>query len=45
MVKIVVHQAQGGKGRFPAARRALLIWFESAGKGLGSCNRFEELNK
>ena len=45
MVNIVVHQAQGGKARFPAARRAHLIWFESAGKGLGSCNRFEELNK
>ena len=45
MVNVVVHQAQEGKDRFPAARRALLIWFESGRKGLGSCNRFEELNK
>ena len=39
MVKVVVHQDQGGKDRFPAARRVLLIWFESGRKGLGSCNR------
>ena len=45
MVKVVVHQAQVGKDRFPAGPRALLIWFESGRKGLGSCNRFEELNK
>ena len=45
MVKVVVHQAQGGKDRLPAGQRALLIWFESGRKGLGSCNRFEELNK
>ena len=32
---------QGGKDRFPAGPRALLIWFESGRKGLGSCNRFE----
>ena len=45
MVKVVVHQAQGSKDRFPAGPRALLIWFESGRKGLGSCNRLEELNK
>ena len=45
MVKAVVHQAQGGKDGFPAGPRALLIWFESGRKGLGSCKRFEELNK
>ena len=45
MVKVVVHEAQGGKDRFPAAQRALLIWFESGRRGLGSCNRCEELNK
>ena len=45
MVKVVVHQAQGGKDRLLAGSRALLIWFESGRKGLGSCNRFEELNK
>ena len=45
MVKVEVHQAQGSKDRFPAGPRALLIWFESGRKGLGSCNRFEELNK
>ena len=22
-----------------------MSWFQSAGKGLGSCNRFQELNK
>ena len=41
MVKVVVHQGQGGKDRFPAGPRALLIWFESGRKGLGSVNRFE----
>ena len=41
----MVHQCQVGKDRFPAGPRALLIWFESGRKGLGSCNRFEELNK
>ena len=48
MVKAVVYEAQGGEDRFPAGPRALLSWFQSAGseeKGLGSCNRFEELNK
>ena len=45
MVKAVVHQAQGGEDRFPAALRALLSWFQSGRKGLGSCNRFEKLNK
>ena len=35
---------QGGKDRFPAGPRALLICFESGRKGLGSCNRFAELN-
>ena len=45
MVKVVVHQAQGGKDRLPAGPRELLIWFESERKGLGSCNRFEELSK
>ena len=44
MLKVVVHQGQVGKDRFPAEQRALLIWFESGRKGLGSCNRFEELN-
>ena len=45
MVEVVVHQAQRGKDRLPAGPRALLIWFESGRKGLGSCNRFDELNK
>ena len=45
VVKALVHQAEGGKDRFPAGPRALLIWFQSGRKGLGSCNRFEELNK
>ena len=45
MVKAVLHQAQGGKDRFPAGPGGLLIWFESGRKGLGSCNRFEEHNK
>ena len=30
------------KNPFP---KALLSWFQTGGKGLGSCNRFEELNK
>ena len=45
MLKAAVHQAQGGEDRFPAGPRALLSWFQSGRKGLGSCNRFEELNK
>ena len=45
MVKAVVHQAQGDEDRFAAGSRALLSWFQSGRKGLGSCNRFEELNK
>ena len=45
MVKAVVHQAQGGEDRFPTGPRALLSWFQSGRKGLGSCNRFEELSK
>ena len=45
MVKAVVHQAQGDEDRFPAVSRALLSWFQSGRKELGSCNRFEELNK
>ena len=47
MFKAVVHQAQGGGGvdLFPARPRALLSWFQSGRKGLGSCNRFQELNK
>ena len=45
MVKAVVHQAQGGEDRFPAGPRVLLSRFQSGRKGLGSCNRFEELNK
>ena len=43
-VKAVVHQAQGGEDRLPAGPNALLSWFQSGRKGLGSCNRFEELN-
>ena len=40
----MVHQAQGGEDRLPAGPRALLSWFRSGRKGLGSCNnRFEEL--
>ena len=45
MVKVVVHQAQGGEDLFLAGPRALLSWFQSGRKGLGICNRFEELNK
>ena len=42
MVKVVVRQAHGGEDRFPAKPSALLSWFQSGRKGLGSCNRFEE---
>ena len=45
IVKAVVHQGQGGEDGFPAGPRALLSWFQSGRKGLGTCNRFEELNK
>ena len=45
MVKAAVHEAQGGQDPFPAAPRALLSWFQSGRKGLGSFNRFETLNK
>ena len=45
MVKTVVHQAQGGEDRSPGGPRTLLSWLQSGRKGLGSCNRFEELNK
>ena len=46
MVKAVVcTKPKEARNRFPAGPRALLIWFESGRKGLGSCNRFEELNK
>ena len=45
MVEAVMHQAQGGEDRFPAGPRALLSCFQSGRKGLGSCNRFEKLNK
>ena len=45
MVKTVAHQAQGGEDRFSAGPRVLLSWFQSGREGLGTCNRFEELNK
>ena len=45
MFKAVVHEAQGGEDLFPAGSRELLSWFRSGRKELGSCNRFEELNK
>ena len=45
MVKAVVHQAQGGEDRFVTGPRAFLSWFQNGRKGLGSGNRFEELNK
>ena len=45
MVEAVVYEARGGGVRFTAGPRALLSWFQSGRKGLGSCNRFEELNK
>ena len=44
MVKAVVYEAHGGGVRFPAGPRAPLSWFQSGRNGLGSCNRFEELN-
>ena len=46
MVKAVVYETQGGENRSPAGPRALLSWKKRVEeKGLGSCNRFEELNK
>ena len=45
MVKAVVYEAREGEDQFPAAPRALLSWFQSGRNRLGSCNRFEELNK
>ena len=45
MFKAVVHQAQGSEDRLPSGPNALLSWFQSGRKGLGSCNRFEELIK
>ena len=45
MVKAVAHRAQGGEDRFWARPRVLLSWFQSGREGLGTCNRFEELNK
>ena len=45
MVKAVVHEAQGDEDRLAAGPRALSSLFQSGRKGLGSCNRFEELNK
>ena len=45
MVKAVVDQAIGGGDRLPAGPRALLSWFQSGRNRLGSCTRFEELNK
>ena len=45
MAKAVVQQAQGDEDRFRAGPRALFSWFQSVRKGLGSCNRFEQLNK
>ena len=45
MVKAVVHQVKGGEDRFRAGPRALFSWFLSVRKGLGSCNRFEQLSK
>ena len=45
MVKVVEYETQGGEDRFPAGPRALLSWFRVEEKGLGNCNRFEELNK
>ena len=41
MVEAVIHQDQGSEDRFPAGPRALLSWFQSGRKGLGTCNRFE----
>ena len=45
MVKAVVYEARGDGFRFPAGPRALLSRFQSGRNLLGSCNRFEELNK
>ena len=45
MVKAVLFESQGGEDRFPAGPRAFLSWFQSGRNRLGSCNRFEELNK
>ena len=45
MVKAVVYEAHGGVDRLPAGPRALFSWFQSGRNRLGSCNRFEELNK
>ena len=43
MVKAVVHQAQGGEDRFPESTFKFVS--EAKKKALGTCNRFEELNK
>ena len=45
MFKAVVHEAHAGEYPFPAGPRAFLSWFQSGRKGLGSCNRFEELKQ
>ena len=45
MAKAVVHQAQGDEDRLRAGPRAPFSWFQSVRKGLGSCNRFEQLKK
>ena len=45
MAKAVVNQAQGDEDRFRAGPGALFSWFQSVRKGLGSFNRFEQLNK
>ena len=45
MAKAVVNQAQGDEDRFRAGPWALFSWFQSVRKGLGSFNRFEQLNK
>ena len=37
MVKAVMHQAQRGEDRLAAGPNALLSWFQSGRKGLGSC--------
>ena len=41
----VMYKAHWGEDRFPAGPRALLSWFQSGRNQLGSCNRFDELNK
>ena len=38
-------KGQGGEDRFPAGSKLLSNWFQSGRNRLGSCNRFEELNK